>query len=668
MGIFKNYTGNAMFNNALMTIESLGKLKSVEDITDDFLRKLYKDTDLLNLNKRLKSYTMLFTNNGLLHNSKSKDEQLYNDLMNEIIDSNDFEGDNICEISGLRFSKTFSQIYTDLLIRKGISEKEVSKKDTGINRNWYPLIGGLGSDAQALPQGKFAIQIHPICVFIMQFLPLSAFIYNRGILVVDSSNTMMAKRIIVDNQTELWKRIKATTSNESIENVKDFSKGHYILQAIKFLEEKELFDESYSDLNLWSFSNSGTGASCDIDRVPNSLIRKLIAIDKDSGLGNELKNILINTNLQYGFLEALEGNHEWHFLYPSVSGSGKKEIRYSGVSVKFLEVYFEQINNEKSIHYAKYIAGLIDLYKSKSFEKYLSEVSAWNRPEYRIDLYTVLLEATKNGQWSLKHHLQILDDRAGLPIKNNYYKLQKLIHYYYQKQHFSSDLPAIKNGDSSEVEKALTWIIGLVQEDQKSVMIIEKLKNRHKYKTVGYSDMLIRSVAFCSIKLEDIATVFYTDVLKLSHYGINELLHILYNQPELEIIISQELALSVANPSVGFLQGWFDTIEKFAIDYQAYYYAKYQHRDTKKEPIEKFKKLISSISLGTGSFMFWLREAIDNTNQFLANEKDVFNDRWTDEQLLYSPYGDLPYSFSKLAIKLILTQQAAREIIQNQIN
>jgi len=117
----------------------------------------------------------------------------------------------------------------------------------------------------------------------MQFLPLSAFIYNQKILVVDSSNTRMAKRIIGDNQAGLWKRIKAMTTNEAIENVKDFSKGHYILQAIKFLEEKELFNERYSDLNLWSFSNSGTGASCDIDRVPNSLIRKLIAINKDSG-------------------------------------------------------------------------------------------------------------------------------------------------------------------------------------------------------------------------------------------------------------------------------------------------------------------------------------------------------------------------------------------------
>ena len=40
-------------------------------------------------------------------------------------------------------------------------------------------------------------------------------------------------------------------------------------------EEKEM-EEEYSDLNLWSFSNSGTGASCEIDRVPNELIKKLI--------------------------------------------------------------------------------------------------------------------------------------------------------------------------------------------------------------------------------------------------------------------------------------------------------------------------------------------------------------------------------------------------------
>jgi len=69
------------------------------------------------------------------------------------------------------------------------------------------------------------------------------------------------------------------------------------------------------------------------------------------------------------------------------------------------------------------------------------------------------------------------------------------------------------------------------------------------------------------------------------------------------------------------------------VDYQAYYYAKYQHSNTEKLPIQKFKKLVSSISLDTDLFMPWLWKAIDNTNQFLDNEKEVYYTQWNEEQL-----------------------------------
>lgn len=51
MSIFKNYTGNAMLNNALMTIEALGNFKTVSEITPDVLLQLYKDKELLKMNK-----------------------------------------------------------------------------------------------------------------------------------------------------------------------------------------------------------------------------------------------------------------------------------------------------------------------------------------------------------------------------------------------------------------------------------------------------------------------------------------------------------------------------------------------------------------------------------------------------------------------------------------
>ena len=104
--------------------------------------------------------------------------------MESIIDGFENEGENVCELSGMRFNKKFETYYAETLQRIGYPADKIVGKDKTINRCWFPLIGGLGSDAQALPQAMRAIQIHPIWVVVMQFLPLSAVIFKGGILLV----------------------------------------------------------------------------------------------------------------------------------------------------------------------------------------------------------------------------------------------------------------------------------------------------------------------------------------------------------------------------------------------------------------------------------------------------------------------------------------------------
>lgn len=655
MAIFKTYTGNAMLNNALMTIEALADLQSVEEITPKLLLDLYEKVDLKSLNKRLKSYTMLFTKNGPLHNDKASGDKVYDSLLKTIIASYEDKGNRICEVSGLRFSRTFEQIYEEALKKIGFSEKEIRGKDTTLNRGWVPLIGGLGSDAQALPQAKFSVQVHPICVAILQFLPLSSLLYNGGILLIDSSNFDLVKNYVQNNQKLLWEKIKATPVNEPIENVRDFNKGHYILKAIEILEKKEAYEETYSDLNLWSFSNSGTGASCSIDRVPNSLIRKLMAMDRNSKIGAELKSILNNNKSSSSFLEDLEANREWWLLYPNKFKDGKKELPYPGVSVDFLEAYFEVTGSGKLTEYAKYIAGLIEKYKTKSFEKYLGKYDAWNESEYRIDLYAVLIAATEKGEWTLLNHIQILDDKNLLPVKNTYYQLHKLIHFYYQKNHFGNVLPEVPN-ESSAVPEACNWLITLIKKDINRTKIIERLTDKNEYTFVGYAEMLIRSIQNEDIFLKDIATVLYNENYKPSHYGVNELLRIFFSQKE-QLYTLAEKPTVIYSSNIQRAEQWFSKIQEFAADYQQYYYEKYKHNETGDLPIGKFKKLIGHISLETSKFLQWLSEALENTNEFIKVGRGI-KDKWAEEDLLYNPDGEISLSFSKLAIKLLLTKQS----------
>ena len=130
MTIFKTYTGNAMLNNALMTIEALAKLNNVSEVTPTLLKELYDKVALKKINKRLKSYTMVFSlNNPLVNPAKKANNagvNTYHHLLSAIMGEFENEGKYVCEISGLRFNKTFEDFYREEIERqKSILVKEI---------------------------------------------------------------------------------------------------------------------------------------------------------------------------------------------------------------------------------------------------------------------------------------------------------------------------------------------------------------------------------------------------------------------------------------------------------------------------------------------------------------------------------------------------------------
>ena len=653
MEIFEKYTGNAMLNNALMTIEALGKLNNVSEITPNVLLNLYEGKGLMSLNKRLKSYTMLFTKNGPLHNDKVNGEKVYDSLFRSIIESYEDEGDKVCEISGLRYSTPFEKVYTNALRKIGFSEKEIQKKDISVNRGWFPLIGGLGSDAQALPQAKFAINIHPICIAIMQFLPLSSLLYKGAVLLIDSSNFEFSRSFIENNVKEVENRIQTTSSNKSIENIKDFAKGNYLLKAIGILEEKEIEDE-YSDLNMWSFSNSGTGASCEIERIPNSLIKKLIRMKQNTKISSELKSILNRD--AHRFLEDLENNQEWYLLYPNVFGKGKNKGDYEGVSVAFLEAYYEEIRSSQKTSYAKYLAYLIAEYKADSFAKYLSKRDAWKDKEFANDLFVVLVKATEKGEWDLFHHISILDNTEQVPVKNNFYGILKITHFYYYKKSFDdSQLPDLGQM-KSPTQEICEWVLSYIQNDSNQATLKKDLLSVQNYFSVNYANAFYRASQANSLDLESIFYTLYDQNFRSSRYGLNSLLRIFFSQPKQKTFEIRPLKKVKDWTIDNSAERWLTEIRSFAEDYQMYYFDKYENKETGVKPFNKFLNLIKAIKNENSKFLIWFYEAVEKSNEFLKEGDRKAPDKWS-ENLLYEPNGEFALSFARFAIKFSLLKQ-----------
>lgn len=653
MTIINSYTGNALLNNALMTIEALGKLNHVSEITPELILELYQAFDLIGLNKRLKSYTMLFTKNGPLKNDAINGEQIYSELFRHFTHCIELEGDKECEISGLRFSKTFDQLFGEVLSNIGLSKKEIEKKDTTVNRAWFPLIGGLGSDAQALPQAKFSVQIHPIVIPILQFLPLSAVLYKGGILLIDSSNFKFSREFISRNVNDVRKRIELTQEGEPIENLKNFAKGNYLLRAIEILEDKNFdYEDDYTDLNLWSFTNSGTGARCEIERVPNGLIKKVLRLKNNPQVSPELVNILSSPETAYRFLEALENNQDWYGLYPNVYGSGKKKKESDGVSVSFLEAYFKEINSPNKTDYAKFIAFLVEKYKTDAFSKYLFKRDAWGSINFKTDLYAVLVKATENGEWSMVNQLDILDEPKTVPVKNNFYGILKITHYYYYKKAFSRQAPKVINTET-EVKKVLDWLISLICSDSRKETLVKRLTHVQTFASTPFFPLIYRNSWKSEVDLETIFYALYNKQFKSTRYGLNELLRMFFCQPHL-----QDIPLSILEKRKDWklertTAKWLGQLAEFAGDYQKYYFDKYGDFENGSIPVKKFLKLVESIPEESSGFLIWLYQALENTNQFLINQEQPIQKKWSDG-LLYSPNGEYSQAFARMAIKVSL--------------
>jgi hypothetical protein len=661
--IFKNYTGSAFLNNALQTIEVLGGLDEVSEITTDTLLELYKEHKIWSLFKRMKSYSMLFMNQPLINFQKKEfGTFIFQELMLSIIeDEKNYEGSSICPISGLKFNKEFSFYYRTVIekvadkIRKTRTDpkklkndlKNLYNTDTSISRCWFPLLGSIGSDAQALPQAKFDIQVHPICLVIIQFLPFSALLYKGGILLFDTTNFEFSKDFIEESVERVQQEINLTPSEKSVENIRDFSQGDYILKSIRIYKELRIDYDAYTDLNLWKFSNSGTGASCEIDRIPNQTFKTLLKIyDTNSKCQEDLKDILKRSSKR--FLEHLIEGKDYYGLYPrriTVKKGKKTEvIKLEGVSVEFFDVYQAAINNDKYKNYAKYIAFLIneDEKLKDSEVKLLEKFDAYKEAEYNTLIYTVLLRATQNGLWSLENHLEILDETDNNIIRSWIYGIFKMVHFYYHKKGFLKDCPIAKE---TKLTPILSTIIHLIEEDERKKDSIDRLTHNQNYENFNINKIFIRNAK--QVELGAITNYLYDDYRPRKN-DLNKLLRLYYNQ---------------VNPSMGFEIDYlkhfknannqpFSDYQQFVETFQEYYLDKY-NKDTSKYERSVLKPFTSN----KFDIKKWIVDVLGNMKNY--SNKEIINKSQIEsfeENLFYAPNGEYSLSFSQFAIQFLLNK------------
>lgn len=652
MRIVNSYTGNPMINNALMTIKALAGLSNVQDITTELLQSMIRKVcdklpySLKELNLRFKSYTMLFTKNGPLYNDKKLGEKIYENLLHDIVSGFENAGEHQCNLTGLRFSKSFSDFMFDTIIKLGVSANEAKKKDLTLNRCWIPLLGGLGSDAQSLPMAKQTYEIHPICVVLLQFLPLSAFIYKKGILLIDSTALEFSEDFVEENVNILVDKAKEVISTDApIENMKGSFKGHFVLQALKVFDKVKV-DCGNAEVNLWSFSNSGAGASCSIDRIPNELLKKLSKL-RNLHRG-ETENILNNPTISSSFIESLSDQKEWYGLYPSKN--------YDGVSPEFFESYWKFIGNDIQAEIAKYIAGLVYKYKDDKDECVLSKTDAYDVKKYDyVSLVNrVLWRATVERKWTMIHQISILDDPETIPILYRSFSIYKMIHYYYVKRVYSDDLPSL------EIIKSNTYLlcvklINLINEapEYRRTKVIDRIL-AFRY---GYENNNVDSSVFDELFIEDswkdginrLYPILYTNSGKKNIYGLCALLRLYYKNPT-PVILTQDYNSIIAQEMDITNYKWLENINKFTYEYIEYRMLNISDISKASELLSKIKRSIPRNNMQEQ--LNWFNIILQRMNENGTT--------WDENDLIYNPYGGFALKTFIFAFRMKLN-----EIISN---
>ena len=332
-------TGNPFVDTGLAVIASKCGLDSIEDLSLGHLRRLHGDG--LNLARRcepLKCFTMIFTTNSLLRQPSIKDRerriQMHAAITAELLNSIGSETESEhCEACGNPNSADLAAI-----ANRALSKLGEEPQDRFIGRDWFPMAGSLGSDAQALPAGSRSPALCARCLLAVQYLPLGVRLFGRDLAVFQSTSTRFWYGLVGDIEKQIERQAHA--GSNAILGSKQGKAGLAIQLLDYFKELQQQKKDSGLDedtkLYVWRFTNS-TAPNLEIDEIPSHALVFLHRAAKQ-GLGPEITRI-IKTERTYEdntFFACITAKKDYYGLYPGKIG---KEKSYPGASHELFLLY-----------------------------------------------------------------------------------------------------------------------------------------------------------------------------------------------------------------------------------------------------------------------------------------------------------------------------------------
>ena len=273
-------SGNPFVDTGLGVIAALGGLDDVTALTLAKVREVFDDgTGLAEWNSKLKTFTQVFGTNGPLFQKGygykkgvgpgERNLAIYRGTLEALLDAiSAASKGSPCEACGGPTDFDFASACSKVI--EAAEAKAPDEKWVG--RDWFPLSGSLGSDAQALPVASRSVHVCPRCLFAVHYLPLALISLDGWPALFQSTSVEFWYELVRD-------LIKGDGGAESRVKLKHFDTpgtkegsravARRLMAFFERIQEANRFGDIArgATLLVWRFKNSGASPDCQIDVI-----------------------------------------------------------------------------------------------------------------------------------------------------------------------------------------------------------------------------------------------------------------------------------------------------------------------------------------------------------------------------------------------------------------
>jgi hypothetical protein len=224
-----------------------------------------------------------------------------------------------------------------------------------VGRDWVPLAGSLGNDAQALPAASRPLHVSALALLALQFLPQGLFLFQGRLACYQSTYSPLIQQLTAGEVGDYQNQLAAGNYEIHGKGEGSASALTRLLRVFGALREarSEARLPEHTDLYLWLFSNSGAAADCRIVPIPDRVLRFLWECVEEDFSG-EVDALVRNEpkDPRFQLLTAIREERDFRGLYPFK--------KWPGASQRFYELYERKVCGwkGKSLEVARRLASL----------------------------------------------------------------------------------------------------------------------------------------------------------------------------------------------------------------------------------------------------------------------------------------------------------------------